>query len=162
MSASQNPGGAIAGTGPVYMTGSIQSGAPRWVRRLATSSAFQSAFDDAFAGGFRPEQVQGVQVDGQTLYNGVWTPIDGQFESYNSMTLSFFASNWSEMGELELTLRVVCVGPARPSAWGRVFHSVNSRGMLCRARRRLALQDLNAVRGELRSRMLGHPFNYDP
>lgn len=99
VSASQNPGGAIAGADPVYMTSSIQPGAPRWVRHLATSSSFQSAFDAALAGGFRPEQVQGVRVDGQTLYNGVWTPIDGQFESYSSMTSSFFASKWSEMGE---------------------------------------------------------------
>ncbi len=100
VSATQNPGGGIAGSGPVYMTSSIQPVAPRWVRHLATSSGFESAFDDALADGFRPEQVQGVQVNGQTRYNGVWNPIDGQFESYSSMTASSFASKWSELEEL--------------------------------------------------------------
>lgn len=99
ISATQNPDGAIAGGGPVYMTSSIQPGAPRWVRHLATSAGFQSAFADAVAGGQRPEQVQGVKVDGQTRYNGVWAPIDGAFESYHSMSESFFASKWAEMGE---------------------------------------------------------------
>lgn len=99
VSATQNPGGAIAGGGPVYMTSSIQPVPPRWVRHLATSSAYQSAFDDALVDGFRPEQVQGVKVDGQTRYNAVWTPIDGAFESYHSMSTAFFASKWGEMGE---------------------------------------------------------------
>ncbi|GEM_PF-2512457 len=101
VSSTQNPGGVFPppSTGEVTMTSSFQPGTPRWVRHLATSGAFQSAFDDALAGGQRPDQVQGIQVDGETRWNGVWAPIDGQFESYSSMTESFFGSKWGEMGE---------------------------------------------------------------
>ena len=100
VSATQNPGGVIGGGGPIYMTSSIQPGAPRYVRHLATSGAYQSTFDDAAARGFRPEQVQGVRINGESRWNAVWTPAEGAFASFHNMTLASFGDRWTQYGDL--------------------------------------------------------------
>lgn len=85
--------------GGTVMTSTIQPGAPRYVRHLIDGSAYQTTFVAAADDGFRPEQVQGVLVNGQTRYNAVWAPIDGNFESYHGMTPASFDAKFAELAE---------------------------------------------------------------
>ncbi len=88
--------GAETGAPAVYMTSTIQPGAPRIVRDLATPANYQETFDEAADQGYRPEQVQGVVVEGETRYNGVWTATDDEFVSFHSLSEEEFATVFAD------------------------------------------------------------------
>jgi len=100
VSATPAPGGSTTGSAAMLMTSSIQPGAPRYVRHLVDGESYQSTFVTAAGDGFRPEQVQGVQMGGATRYSAVWAPIDGPFESHHGMTPAEFNSKFTELGDL--------------------------------------------------------------
>ena len=80
-----------------YMSGSFQRGANRPVRHLITSAAYQKAFEEFRAKGFRPARVTGLDSSVGLRFTAIWAPIDGQFEARHGLTIPEFDGMWHDL-----------------------------------------------------------------
>ncbi len=88
---------SAADMGKIVMTSSIQKGSPTYVRHLVDSDRYQETAEDAEDDGYRPEQVQGVLIEGQPRWSAVWTKINGNFSSRHGVPVETFAQSWTDM-----------------------------------------------------------------
>ncbi len=95
------------------MAGSFQPGPDRPVRHLVTGAAYQQAFNQFRAAGFRPARVSATTTSSGVRYTAIWTPIDGQFDARHGLTLAQFDTLWHDLrkkGFLHVDLNVYATG----------------------------------------------------
>jgi len=80
----------------VQMAGSFQVGANRPVRHMITAQQYEQAFLDFRAAGFRQSHVNILNIASELRFTAIWTPIDGEFQSYWGMTPEQYESRWQQ------------------------------------------------------------------
>lgn len=82
----------------------IEAGGSSLIYRYSSWSAFTNKWEDLAAEGYRLQDVEVSQENGQTYFTGIWRPGNGGYALYRYNSWSTFVDKWRELADRNLRL----------------------------------------------------------